>query len=101
MGVRRRTSCYGATRSCAELERNMPFYETNPPFLRTIFCVSSAPSDTYVVCRVGLQVGSFWKTNPPGGVLPQTTAASRPTRFGKRTHKRGPGSEFRGELSRR
>ena len=26
-------------------------------------------------------MGSFWKTNPPGGVLPQTTAASRPTRL--------------------
>ena len=53
-------------------------------------------------------MGSFWKTNPFGGVLPQTTAASRPTRlwwgfgcrdnyfaasrrtrFGKRTHLEG------------
>ena len=58
---------YGSTRSCAELARNMSFCETNPPFFLTIFCVSRVFSVTYVVCRSGLQVGSFWKTNPPEG----------------------------------
>ena len=57
----------GRTRSCAEFERNVPFYETNPPFWRAKFCVSTYFPSTYVVCRAGLQVGSFWKTNPPEG----------------------------------
>src|ERR1035437_5506382 len=42
------------------------FCETNPPIWRAIYCVSSVLEDTYVVCRPRLQVGSFWKTNPPG-----------------------------------
>jgi len=89
-------------------ERNVPFYQTNPPFLQMFFYVSSVSSDTYVVCRVGLQVGSFWKTNPPGGGIAADDsgvssdsalvgfgcrdnyfAASRRTRFGKRTHREG------------
>jgi hypothetical protein len=46
---------------------NMCFCETNPPFWRTFFCVSLVYQGTYVVCRPGLQVGSFWKTNPKLG----------------------------------
>jgi len=45
----------------------MCFCETNPPFWRTFFCVSLVYQGTYVVCRPGLQVGSFWKTNPKLG----------------------------------
>src|ERR1017187_10236051 len=48
-------------------ERNVPFYQTNPPFLPAFFCVSIMLSVTYVVCRAGLQVGSFSKTKPPVG----------------------------------
>ena len=51
------------------IRQNMCFYETNPPFLWTISCVSPVFPDTYVVCRARLQVGSFWKTNPPEGVF--------------------------------
>ena len=43
------------------------FCETNPPFLRYKFLISYLLLDAYVVCRGFLQVGSFWKTNPPGG----------------------------------
>ena len=45
----------------------MCFCETNPPFFEVIFCVSYVLEDTYVVCRARVEVGSLWKTNPPGG----------------------------------
>src|ERR1035438_3582101 len=46
---------------------NMPFCETNPPFCDSVFVVSLLFTETYAVCRGDLQVGSFWKTNPPEG----------------------------------
>src|SRR5437016_5613106 len=40
-GFLRHTSCYGgqvgATRCCVERERNVPFYQTNPPFSEGFF----------------------------------------------------------------
>src|ERR1039458_5050040 len=45
------------------------YCETNPPFWKAIFYVSFVFRNTYIVCRPGLQVGSFWKTNPPGRVF--------------------------------
>ena len=65
--VRLRSSSYGATRSCAERERNVPFYQTNPPFFRDFF---DATATTRGACGGNtrrISVGSSWKTNPPGG----------------------------------
>jgi hypothetical protein len=45
----------------------MCFCETNPPFWRKNYCGTSISQDTYAVCSGFLQVGSFWKTNPPEG----------------------------------
>ena len=45
------------------------FCETSPPFWRTKFYVSWLRQITYAVCRGFLQEGSFWKTNPIGGVF--------------------------------
>ena len=45
----------------------MCFCETNPPFWLAVYYVSSSFKNTYIVCRAVLQVGSFWKTNPPEG----------------------------------
>ncbi len=59
--IRRRYS-YGAK----ENFENMCFCETNPPFWRMKSYGISILSETYVVCRAFLQVGSFSKTNPPG-----------------------------------
>ena len=45
----------------------MPFYQTNPPILRDFF---DARGCEYISCdgKSGKKsVGSFWKTNPPGG----------------------------------
>ena len=66
-GFRRRALCYGVTRRCAQLGAYIRFCETNPPFWRTNYCVTSILKGTYVACGGFLQVGSFWKTNPPGG----------------------------------
>jgi hypothetical protein len=54
------------------------FCETNPPFLRQKLCTSSILQDTYVVCRGFLQVGSFWKTNPPEGCFRGVFPEERP-----------------------
>jgi len=49
------------------------FCETNPPILEAQYRGVNYSSETYVICRGDLQVGSFWKTNPPeatrGGIL--------------------------------
>src|ERR1039458_3079501 len=52
------------------------YCETNPPFWKAIFYVSFVFRNTYIVCRPGLQVGSFWKTNPPGGFLGASSSKS-------------------------
>ena len=46
---------------------NMCFCETNPPILAMKFFGTSVLQNAYDVCTGRLQVGSFWKTNPPGG----------------------------------
>ena len=61
---------WGVCRDCCGQGRRgayICFCETNPPFLRHKFLISYLLQDAYVVCRGFLQVGSFWKTNPPGG----------------------------------
>src|ERR1017187_5726588 len=47
--------------------QNMCSCETNPPFSKEIYCVSFSFSECYAVCRLVFSVGSFSKTNPPGG----------------------------------
>jgi len=69
-------------RERGSIRQNMCFSETNPPFLRTISCVSPAFSVTYVVCRARLQVGSFWKTNPPERIFGGVGGR----KIGKRSH---------------
>jgi hypothetical protein len=55
---------YGATRSCAELERNVPFYQTNPFQFREVFVVSILYTETYAVCRSVCKWVRSGKTNP-------------------------------------
>src|ERR1035441_9037395 len=65
------------------------FCETNPPFWRQEFYVSFVLQDTYVVCRGFLQVGSFWKTNPPEGCF-GGHLVGKWVRFGKTKPRRTP-----------
>ncbi len=69
----RRQHVFGASRrtrlSAGKMGAYIRFCETNPPIWKAFLCVSSLCKNTYAVCRRGLQVGSFWKTNPPGGVF--------------------------------
>jgi hypothetical protein len=45
-------------------ERNMPFYETNPPFFDEILDVTDYAAESYNGKCLENSVGSFWKTNP-------------------------------------
>ena len=69
IGGGRTTPSWKATGRVAalQLERNMAFYQTNPPFFGGCFGVTCCAG----VCCNGKwlenSVGSFWKTNPPGG----------------------------------
>jgi hypothetical protein len=50
-------------------ERNVPFYQTNPPFSEDFI---DATAHAQVTCDGNertISVGSFWKTNPPEGVF--------------------------------
>jgi hypothetical protein len=48
-------------------ERNMPFYQTNPPFFGRFFDVSNSGIGDCDGNALTKSVGSFWKTNPPEG----------------------------------
>ena len=48
-------------------ERNMPFYQTNPPFCGPILYTTYYSYESYGENGREFSVGSFWKTNPPGG----------------------------------
>src|ERR1039458_6839004 len=48
-------------------KRNMPFYQTNPPFSGRIFDVNYHEYDCCIGNERKISVGSFWKTNPPEG----------------------------------
>src|ERR1019366_6478864 len=48
-------------------ERNVPFYQTNPPFFDGFFNATTTTYGTYSGNVRNKSVGSFWKTNPPGG----------------------------------
>ena len=85
---------FDATRSCAELERNVPFYQTNPPILSWKTAVIQQCSKG-LHNKIVLENGGFVLENePPGtgilvgfGCREHYIAASRRTRFGKRTHR--------------
>jgi hypothetical protein len=48
-------------------ERNVPFCETNPPFFVRICYTTCYTHESYGENGREISVGSFWKTNPPGG----------------------------------
>src|ERR1017187_4169665 len=71
---------------------NMPFYQTNPPFLKDILYASVLRSAVYSGKLRRNSVGSFSKTNPPEGVFEVGSVvagvqrpACRQTPLGKRT----------------
>src|ERR1017187_5813234 len=77
---------------CVGRASNMPFYQTNPPFLEDILYASVLRSAVYSGKLRRNSVGSFWKTNPPEGVFEGGSvaagvqrAACRQTPLGKRT----------------
>src|ERR1035437_1461542 len=67
-------------------ERNVPFYQTNPPFLRDFF---DASAYICMCCnrKSGVfSVGSFWKTNPPEGCFWGRFHRKLGSFFGRRSH---------------
>ena len=87
LSVRRRSSSYSGTRCCTQLERNVPFYQTNPPFFGRIFVASGYE---WVLCTRNTRrnsVGSFSRTNPPergfwrGSVAATTTLRHLPPKY--------------------
>jgi hypothetical protein len=76
--IRRRSSSFSATgwrkpgsreRNNPSGERNVPFYQTNPPIFEGFSVARFTAQIIYGEKRVKNSVGSFSKTNPPGGVL--------------------------------
>ena len=63
LSIRRRTSCYGATRCCAQLEgaSNMPFCETNRILIWLEIDVSMAFARCYALTGQAEESGSFGK----------------------------------------
>jgi len=59
--------------------KNMPFYQTNPPFFGGFFVATNYEDAACAGNRREKSVGSFWKTNPPVR-LRQGYGATRPTR---------------------
>jgi hypothetical protein len=60
---------YSAPLLGRRLPKNMCFCETNPPFFYIIPYATSYVWEVYREKVREISVGSFWKTNPPGGCL--------------------------------
>ena len=73
---------FDATRSCAELERNVPFYQTNPPILSWKTAINQQRSN-WLRNKMLLENGGFVFQNEPTGPPSRGRyGATRPTRRG-------------------